>query len=100
MAEQEALISETVMEMVQAKGREIGAKLAYFMDDKFMQYYKPGDLSSNHYWLYMPILKNRPDEWRNSFHFCLERMLDFERNRGKKVALVPIEYPAPESGNN
>lgn len=94
--EQQVLIDPQVMDRIQDMGRQVGAQFAYFFENEFMQYYKPGDITTNHYWLYMPILKRRPNEWRNSFHFCLERMMDFERKRGKKVALVQIRYSEQE----
>ena len=40
--EQQVLIDPQVMEQIQDMGRQVGAKFAYFFENEFMQYYKPG----------------------------------------------------------
>lgn len=93
-APEPVLTDKDKMVKIQAYGRKIDAEFAFFVDDEFRHFYKPGNMSVRNCWLYMPILKKRRQEWANSFHYSLDQMMAFYTEMGLKPELIPIEPEA------
>lgn len=79
------------MSRIQAQGRSVDAEFAFFLNDEFRQFYRRGNMSVNKCWLYMVFMDKRVNVWSNSFHFCLDNMMEFYKDMGLKPELIPIE---------